>query len=456
MAKLSKILIFIILPLLIFTGQSCQGPKQIGPKPVVLEYWRISGQPDDLAEVIKNFRSRFSHIAINVRVINPEDYEQALLEAWAEDRGPDIFSLPNTWLGKYQTKILPMPAFVELTRKYKKPVKVFGRVIKEDEVITKERIPGLSFFDLKRNFVDIVHLEVVRDNQILGLPLALDTLVLYFNRDLLNAVKIIEPAKTWEDFVSQIRNLTIFDQSGNLIQSGTALGTAYNIENAPDILSLLMLQNGTKITDALGRATFHQPLESDPTYFPGEEALRFYTDFANSEKETYSWNKQMSQDLEAFVQNKVAYFFGYSYHLPIIKKLAPQLNFDLAPVPQIGTSLKEINFARYFVEVVAKKSRYPKEAWAFLLFAANADNIKPYLIKTRQATAHRALIALQMQDQEIAPVVSQVITAQNWYRGKNWLVAEKAMRDMINDINEGRRTIKEAINYYIQIVNQTM
>ncbi len=456
MAKLSKILILVLLPLLIFTGQACGGRLTKGPAPVVLEYWRISGNPGDLNGIIGSFQAKFSHIRINVRLIDPQTYEQTLLEAWAEDRGPDIFSLPNTWLGKYQTKILPMPAFIELTRKYMKPVKIFGRIIKEDEVVAKEKIPGLSFYDLKRNYVDVIQPDIYRQAQIWGLPLALDTLVLYFNRDLLNAAKIVEPAKTWQDFVTQVKTLTLFDQAGNLLQSGTALGTAYNVENAVDILSLLMLQNGTLMVDASGRAAFNRPAKEDPTYFPGERALEFYLSFADPEKENYSWHHKMANDLEAFVQNKIAYFFGYSYHLPIIKRLAPQINFDLTPMPQIAASLKENNFANYSVEVVAKKSRYPKEAWAFLLYLANPDNIKPYLITTKQPTAHRSLVALQMEDQEIAPLVSQVMTAQSWYRGKNWPLAEKAMRDMINNVAEGKRTIKESINYYIQIINQTM
>lgn len=457
MGKLNKILVLVVLASLVFVGQACvSGQKLKPPAPVTLEYWRISGSPDDLSEVIRGFQRKFSHIQINVRIIEEKDYEQALLEAWAEDRGPDIFSLPNTWLGKYQTKIIPMPAFFELSRKYLKPVKIFGRTIKEDEIVKKEKLAGLSFFDLKRTYVDTVLNDVYRNNQILGLPLALDTLVLYFNRQLLNAAKIVEPAKTWQDFLSQVKSLTIFDQAGEFVQSGTALGTGDNVENAADILFLLMLQNGTRIFDEQGRLAFNQALKEDPTYFPGESALTFYTDFANPEKETYSWHKEMSSDIQAFLQNKIAYFFGYSYHLPLIKKSAPQLNFDLAPVPQIAASLQEVNFARYFIEVVAKKSRYPKEAWAFLLYASQPENIKPYLIKTRQPTAHRSLVASQMQDQEIAPLVGQVLTAQTWYRGKNWPVAERAIRDMINDVNDGRRTIKESINYYLQIINQTL
>jgi ABC-type glycerol-3-phosphate transport system substrate-binding protein len=457
MRKEFKGLIITVLACLLFLGQSCLGGERLkSPTPVTLEYWRISGRSDDLAEIIQGFQNKFPHIQINVRILDEKNYEQALLEAWAEDRGPDIFSIPNTWLGKYQTKILPMPSLIELTRKYFKPVKIFGRTIKEDEIIKKERITGLSFFDLKRSYVDVVSADVYRDGQIFGLPLSLDTLVLYFNRDLLNAAKIVEPAKTWQDFLSQIKTLTIFDQNGEFIQSGAGLGTAYNVENAVDILFLLMLQNGTKIFDEQGRIAFNQPLKEDPAYFPGESALTFYTDFANPEKETYTWHSKMPSDFQAFIQNKVAYFFGYSYHLPLIKSLAPQLNFDLAPVPQIATSLREVNFARYFIEVVAKKSRHPKEAWAFLLYASQAENIKPYLIKTRQPTAHRSLVAAQMADQEIAPLVAQVLTAQSWYRGKSWPVAEKAIRDMINDVNENRRTVKESINYYLQIINQTL
>ncbi|MGC9049044.1 MAG: extracellular solute-binding protein [Patescibacteria group bacterium] len=450
---LKKISIFsLLLSLIILPGLRCklfpskEAIRRI--QPVVLNWWRVTDGPDSVSEIINRFQQQYSHIAINYQQFRPEEYELALLEAWAEDRGPDIFSIPVTWLGKYKTKILPMPAKMTIGKQI-----LTGKIKKEPRVIIEEK-GGLSLRDLRNNFVDTVVNDIYQENQILGLPLYLDTLALYFNRDLLNQAKIVEPPKTWDEFINDVNLLNIFDRQGNLIQSAVALGTSNNIENAVDILSTLMLQNGTQMTSD-GSATFNLPSRDDPSYFPGEEALRFYTDFADPAKEIYSWNKNMPSALNAFTQNKTAFYIGYASDLAKIRDLNPKLNFDLTKLPQIKGSLKEANIANYWVETVAKKTKYPNEAWIFLMFAAENQNVKTYLDRTKRPTANRALIQSQLENIDLAPFASQVLTAQSWYRGRNWPSAEKALREMIDDVVEGRRTIKEAINYYVQIVNQT-
>lgn len=452
--NLKKLTILVLLSsLIILPGLRCKlFPKKKALekiKPIVLNWWRVTDSVDTVSEIINRFQGQYSHIRINYQQFRPEEYEQALLEAWAEDRGPDIFSIPYTWLGKYQTKILPIPQKMSIGHQF-----LTGTIKKEYKVEIQEK-RGLTSRDLKNFFVDTVANDVYRQNQIWALPLSLDTLALYYNRDLLNQAKIIEPPKTWEELITAVKLLTILDRQGNFIQSGVSLGTSNNIANSADILSVLMMQNGTRMTSD-SSATFNLPLVDDPSYFPGEEALRFYTDFANPSKEIYSWNKSFSSAFDAFIQGKTAFYFGYASDILKIRTLAPKLNFDITKMPQISGSLKEMNLANYWVETVAKKTKYPNEAWIFLMFATtDANNVKTYLERAKKPTAHRALIKTQLEDFDLASFANQVLIAKSWYRGKNWPVAEKAMKDMIDDVIEGRRTVKGAMNYYVQVINQT-
>jgi len=450
---LKKISLLLILAILFtFFGFGCKSPsKQLKEKvkPITLYWWGVAERPNDVSQLIALFHDRYKHINIVYRQIRPEEYRNQLIEAWAEGKGPDIFSIQNTEIGAYQKFILPMPEKITIARRV-----LVGKIKKEPKIILEKK-KGLSIKELRTNYVDVVADDVYRDGKVLALPLALDTLVLYFNREILNQSKIVAPPKTWEEFIEDVKRITLLDEEGNFIQSGTSLGTASNIKNSADILALLMMQNGTKIIDSSGRPAFNLPSEHDASYFPGEEALRFYTDFADSSKEIYSWNENMPEALEAFIQGKVAFYFGYSYDLQKIKSLAPKLNFDIAPIPQIGTSPKEVNFARYWVQTVAKRTRYPNEAWAFLLFASQPDIVKTFLERAKRPTAHRALIKWQLEDFDLESFAKEVLTAKSWYRGRNWSAAEKAIKNMIDDVVKGKRTIKEAINYYIQVVNQT-
>lgn len=445
------LLIFVLLGLVVLPGLRCKlfpEKEKQRIKPIVLNWWRTGDEPGAVAEIINQFQKQYSHVKINYQQFRPEEYEQALLEAWAEDKGPDIFSIPNTWTGKYQTKILPMPEKFSIGRQI-----VSGQFKKDYKIIVEEK-RAYAERDLKNIFVDAVAGDVYRDNKVWGLPVALDTLALYYNRKLLNQAKIADPPATWDEFVSDVKKLNIVDQGGNIVQSAVAMGMASNVNNAADILTVLMMQNGTKMASG-GAATFNMPSAEEPGYFPGEEALRFYTDFANPAKEVYSWNKNLPSAFDAFIQSKAAFYFGYASDIIKVRNAAPNLDFDLVKMPQIGTAMQEANIASYAVETVAKRTKYANEAWAFLKFATEDQNVKSYLSRAKKPTAHRSLIKDQLEDFDLAPFANQVLVAQSWYRGRDWPSAEKQMKEMIDMVASGTETVKQAINFYIQRVNQT-
>ncbi len=452
----TKILIGLLIGVFLITsglGCKCTASEKIAEKikPINLVYWRTQDSQDAFAAIIDGWQTLYPHISITYKTIREEEYEQALLEAWAEDRGPDIFSIPNTWLGKYQTKILP----VNLSQEIVLARQVMAGTIKKEPKVVEERKKAPNLRELREIFVEAVSDGVILDEKIYGLPLGLDLLVLYYNKELLNNAGIINPPQTWQEFVNSVSALTLQDRYGNFIQSGVAMGTAENVANLTDILSLLMLQNGTSMVNQRDQVIFDKALIDDPGYFPGIEAIRFYTGFANPYQGIYTWNEQMINSLDAFIQGRVGFILGYSNYLPIIKSQAPKLNFDIAKVPQISSSLKEVNYAQYWLETVSKKTKHPSEAWSFLLYAIENQNTQTFIERTKRPTAHRALIQRQLEDFDLAPFARGVLTAQTWYQGKNYSLVEEAFKEMIKDTLTGEKTIEEAIKYCAQKVNLT-
>jgi len=461
---MKKLLILSILAALTLSGALC---KTVSPavteasKPVQLSYWRVFDDSDAFTDIISEYNKIHPNVSITYRKLTYDEFEQKLLQALAEDRGPDIFSIHNTWMGGYQAKLLPLPASITL------PYRTIQGTIKKDVIWEMQTKKSLAIKDVKSQFVDQVASDVVMPavdektgattDKIYGLPLSLDTLTLFYNKELLNAAGIPEPAKDWQTLQDHVKKLTKQDAQGNITQAGAALGAANNIDRSTDILSVLMMQNGAQMTDDSGRATFNLVPEglAGRTLPPGIEALTFYTDFASPQKEVYTWNETLPNSLDAFIQGKVAYMFSYAYNLPSIKARAPKLNFGVAKLPQISGN-KEINFANYWVEVVSKKTAHPNEAWDFVQFAAGADMAQKYLNKTDKPTALRSLIQKQSEDIELFPFVSQVLTAKSWYKGKNALAVEQALKDMITSVISGAKVAAEAINLGVQKVNQTL
>ncbi|MFN3301919.1 MAG: ABC transporter substrate-binding protein, partial [Patescibacteria group bacterium] len=274
-----------------------QAPKKTLLPPITLNWWVIWDEPENFSDLINGFRNIYPHININVRKFRYEEYKDALINSWARDAGPDIFSLPNTWLNEYKEWIEPMPEKVVL----KKVVESGPGCLKKARIVSKEE-KLLTLHQIREKFVPQVEKDVIIEGKIYALPLSFDTLVLFYNRDLLDTAKIPLPPKNWQEFTDQVKKLTLIDKEGNIYQAGAALGTANNIERPTDILSLLMMQVGTKMSDEAGYATFNQPLRGESNYFPAEEALRFYTDFQDKNKEIYTWHKEMPPALDFFAQ----------------------------------------------------------------------------------------------------------------------------------------------------------
>ena len=68
--------------------------------------------------------------------------------------------------------------------------------------------------ELRETFVDTAVADSVINNKIFGLPLSFDSLLLYYNRDLLNVADIPTPPLTWSEFSEAVTRLTKLDKQG--------------------------------------------------------------------------------------------------------------------------------------------------------------------------------------------------------------------------------------------------
>lgn len=438
-----------LLPLL---GLGCKNADTINPaliKPVTLKYWQVFDEPSDFTEIIARFKQLHPNITIQIKKLRFDEYQNAIIRALAEGNGPDIISIQTTWLREYKDILQSAPASVAI------PTAVLDgkNVVQIMQTVTLPRVQ-----DIKNQYVETVANDVVLDNQIYGIPYSVDTLALFYNKQLLNQANIPFAPAIWTDFNTSVKKLTKQNSAGVIVQSGAALGGSRNINRAPDIVAALMMQNGTAMTSNNDtEATFHlipQTVKSKDIY-PGRDALRFYADFASPAKEVYAWNETFPESLTAFANQQTAFFFGYSYHIPLIRSLSPGLSFGIAPVPQISETGPQVNFANYWMEAVTKQSKNPKEAWAFIQFASEPQNIALFLANAHKPAALRALIADQRKDEELGAFANQLLTAKTWYHGDNVAAMEETFRRMIEQVVGGEKTPDEAIAEAAKAVNAT-
>lgn len=334
--------------LLLSVGAGCksesQAPANAGK--VELTYWRVFDGDDAFDEIIDKYTAQHPYVSIDYKVLRFDEYEEELIRALAKGEGPDIFTIHNTQINEYKDLLLPMPTSV--TTKYLETV---GSLRKETVLTTKEHaLPSQRA--IKEDFVSVVAADVIlpyqpnedvpEEDRVFGLPLSVDTLALYYNKDLFNAAGIAQAPTTWEEFQADVIALTQYASDGSILQSGVSLGTTGNIDRASDIIQILMLQNGTNMVDDRNRVAFNAiPDGVASGVFPGLDAVRFFADFANPVKETYTWSADFPANVDAFASGQTAMMLGYSYHLPIIQAASPAADIGVALLPQIGGGAKK-------------------------------------------------------------------------------------------------------------------
>ena len=394
-----------------------------------LEFWGVFDDRGAFDKVIKDFQTQNPGIKVLYRQFSYEEYERSLIDDLAAGTGPDVVMIHNTWLPKHGDKLKVLPA-----------------------TIPGQKQPLLTIQDYKTNFVDVAFKDFVFNNQIYGLPLYVDTLALFYNKDILNSAGISRPPQDWEEFNSDVETITRLDGSSQVVQSAAAIGTARNINRSTDLLSALMIQTGVRMTDADNKsASFDNLVNNTPV---GELALKYYTDFANPSVRTYTWNDVQHYSVDAFIEGKTAMMFNYSHEVEVLKNKASRLNFGVAPMPQVSsTDLK--NYANYWGVGVSFSSKFPNEAWKFVAYLASKEGAQSYLSATLRPSARRDLIELQRNDLDLGVFAVQALSARSWYQIDN-IAIETIFADMIDDVNFGRSSVKNSLENAESRVNVLM
>lgn len=392
--------------------------------PVQLEFWNVYEDSDVYLPLIQRFTNKYPNVTITYHKKEFETYRRDLADAFTQGKAPDIFAIQNTWLPLEEKHIAPV----------------------SPSLLTFERFTAM-FPDVAR--FDFTKQDLESAPQVYALPLYVDTLALFYNRPYFHNENFIAPPATWDDFVDYVKRLTKYNDAGDIDLAGAVMGTAVNINRSIDMLSMLMLQTGTRMTDETRtRATFAETLTEEGRQFEsGLGAFEFYTSFANPQNEAYTWHSGMPYSIDAFLQGDAAMMFNYSYFIPILERKNRYLDFATALVPQPKDQREKITFANYWGLTVSKDSSEKDMAWRFILFLLEEDVAKQYLTKVQRPTSLKSLIPWQEENasERLKPFVGQVLQARSWYVG-DAVSTEKILADAIEAAVLGDQESRAALS----------
>ncbi|MDP3917917.1 MAG: extracellular solute-binding protein [Candidatus Woesebacteria bacterium] len=389
-------------------------------------WWGLWEDENITLSVISEYEASNPKVKIKYVRQSKEDYRERLTSALAKGTGPDIFRFHNTWIPMFKSELDKVPANI------------------------------FTVSDFSTTFYPVAVSDLTVGANLVGIPLEYDGLSLYINEEIFEKTGKEMPT-TWNELRQIARELTITDETGAITQAGVALGRTENVDHWPEILGLMMLQNGVDLTKPTGKLA--------------EDALDFYTIFSISDG---VWDATLPSSTVAFAGGKLAMYFGPSWRAFEIRLQNPNLRFKTIPVPQLPkTSANEtdVTYATYWTEGVWARSKNKEEAWNFLKYISNKEVLEKLY---NQASKTRMFgEPYPRQEMEILlkdhPIIGTTVvgakTAQTWFlQSKTWdgptginSQINKYFEDAINLVNTGKEAkiaLEPVASGVIQVLSQ--
>jgi len=286
---LAVFLAFFVFAVMIFSGLLPIGKKsaKTAAQGTVILWGTLPER--EMRGVIENFDGIDKNILTIKYIQKSEDsYQQDLIEAFAGNTGPDLFFISPSMILKNE----------KLGFIYEMPFASY---------------PEKNFRDTYIDGADVF----LTKTGITGLPILVDPIVLYYNKNILSNEGVIKVPEYWDELIGLSQKLTKKKDDGSVSQSMIALGLFNNVTNAKDILATLLTQSNNSIV-IRGSDNNATSVLSSGSYNTGTSAvasLKFFTEFSNPSYEVYSWNRSLPQSKDFFISNKSAFYLGRASEL---------------------------------------------------------------------------------------------------------------------------------------------
>ncbi|QQG37741.1 MAG: extracellular solute-binding protein [Candidatus Kaiserbacteria bacterium] len=345
-----------------------------------------------------------------------ETYEEELLNALASGTGPDLFLLRQDYAMRDSGKVVAIPTSL---------------------------LPEAQF---KNVFVEAAD-PYFTPSGALAAPILADPLVMYWNKDVLATAGFAQAPKVWSELNDIAKAVVKKNESGSITKAAVAFGEYQNVNNAKDIIATLILQAGGSITsrDNTGRLV---PSLSQRTGVGTsqavESAIRFYTEFADPSKADYSWSRALPEARAAFAAGDLALYFGYASEAPLISRMNPNLNFSVAPVPQVQGAERAITAAHVWGLATTRTSKNPQGAITVATLLAAREVSAALSTALGIPSARRDLLSQPRLEGSEDLFNKQAIVAKSW-TDPDPQKTDSIFRAMIEGVTSGALRITESI-----------
>ncbi|MCA9375032.1 sugar ABC transporter substrate-binding protein [Candidatus Dojkabacteria bacterium] len=394
---------------------------------VTLEYWGLWEPEGVMQPLIDQYEQQNPSVKIVYVQKSFTQYEENVYTrlkqgTTSDSPSPDILRINNTWLSKFQPYLYPLPQDI------------------------------MSASDYQSTFYPTAVSDLTgTDFGIYAIPLEVDGLALFYNKELLDQQGIQTPPSDWDSIIDLSKKLTKKDSSGNITQAGIAMGASENITHSADIFSMLLLQNGATIINDTNTVV-------DITSSRAITALDFYTDFVKVHE---VWSPDLANDLEMFYSGKLAMMLAPSWRSFDIINANSSIEFGVAPAPIISD--QKMYYSMYWAEAVSKDSENPTEAWKFVKFLSEQSQLKAFHGNSVQIAgrafgepySRQDMSGLLQSNPYAGAIIQMAPDMKAWKMGEQAFV-EQSFRDAITNAVVNGQTSADALSTAQKDINDKL
>lgn len=352
---------------------------------------------------------------VSYRYIETKEFDNQLVNALADGVGPDVVLVSHERLVDLRKRIQP---------------------------ISYDSFP---LRDVRSLYIDGAQIFALSDG-LYGYPIAVDPLMMYWNRDILATDSFLEAPKTWESLVNVYFPTLIRRNDDRTITRGVvALGEYNNVRNSFGIISMLLLQSGSQGVIDEGSQQYSIRIDQANTgqFGPLSGAADFYTRFSKTNNSLYSWNRSFSEDRASFIGGDLALYFGYGSEGYEIERLNPNLNFDIAEVPQGDAATVRRTYGQFYALSALRTSDNLSGAATVMRDLSSQENALKIAQAYNLVPALRSLVGAGSNDTYGQISYKSAGVAYGWL-SPNRAATDVVFSTLLQDLIENRSGLTEA------------
>jgi ABC-type glycerol-3-phosphate transport system substrate-binding protein len=242
------------------------------------------------------------------------------------------------------------------------------------------------------------------------------------------------------------------DNRGQFVESAISLG-APNTPHAKEILMATVGQlghtpvlkqykeDGTPIFSV----TANTPITKESEVVPLATAARFFTQFADPTKSTYTWSQYGGNAEDQFVAEKLAMYIGYASELSTLRARNPKADIEMSFLPQTRGYNSFVTGGQMYGIATLKTTKNPVTSFTVQSQFAGAG-VSPAIASLLGAVPALRQYAVTSGLSEV--VSRSMLVARPWY--DNFPVESmNLVSTMLGDIISGRAVPSDAAASFV-------